>query len=258
MVKPVKRLEGRVAVVTGAGRGIGRAIAERFNREGAKVVASARTAESLRDVEAALGEDCLAVPGDVTVLADLDHLFQAASDRFGPVDVLVANAAWQRLHKVDHVTEAEFDALIAVVLKSALFTVQRALPYLASPASVILVSSTGAHHGLPFNSVYQAGKAGVRSLARGLSAELHPRGIRVNTLTPGLTQTSMGEGNAARHSNISADDFGRLVDLSNQRLRLGRPAQPEEIAAGAAFLASDDSSYMLGGELVIDGGAEQL
>ena len=252
------RLDGRVTVVTGGAGGIGRAIAERFVSEGARVVITGRQPARLAETARAIGPEVTWEVGDATSRADMGAVFDRVRSALGPVHALVANAASQQLAHFAEVTEEEFTTRVDAVLRSTYFTVQQALPALADPASVILLASTAAHIGQPYNSLYQAAKAGVRSLARSLSAELHEQGVRVNVLTPGLTQTSMGGGNVDRHLTVDADAVKKLYRSTIDAITLGRPAEPAEMAGAAAFLASDDSSYMLGSEIVVDGGATTL
>lgn len=248
-------LDGKVAAVTGGAGGIGRATVERLHADGASVAAFDQDAEGLQRLREGLGERVVTVPGDVTSVGDLDRLFGGAHAEFGPVDAVVANAASEKMQTVDEISPEDFDERIGVVLKSPFFTVQRALPYLSNPASVVLVGSSAAYQGHPGNSLYQASKAGVRSLARGMSADLKERGVRVNTLSPGLTDTGIGDAvGLSDPDSEAAKLFGEVVE----QIPLGRMAAPGEIAAGIAFLVGDDSSYMLGADLVIDGGSTQL
>jgi NAD(P)-dependent dehydrogenase (short-subunit alcohol dehydrogenase family) len=248
-------LEGKAAVVTGGAGGIGRATVERLHEDGAKVAAFDRDSEGLRELRDNLGEGVLTVAGDVTSIEDLDRLFGETNSEFGPVDAVVANAASERMQAVDEVSSEDFDERIGVVLKSPFFTVQRALPYLSDPVSVVLVGSSAAYQGLPNNSLYQASKAGLRSLARGMSADLKDRGVRVNCLSPGLADTGIGD---AVGLSDPDSDAAKLFEEYIKQIPLGRMANPEEVAAGVAFLASEDSSYMLGSDLVMDGGSTQL
>jgi NAD(P)-dependent dehydrogenase (short-subunit alcohol dehydrogenase family) len=253
------RMQGRVAVVTGGSRGIGRATVDRLVSEGARVGIIGRSISSLNDVTASHGERVVIVRGDVTDNADLDRLFVTTVDRFGPIDALVANAASEHLVACEYATSEDFDQLSNAVLKSVFFTVQRALPHLSAPASVVLVGSIAPEMGLSGNTIYQAAKAGVRAMARGLSAELADRHIRVNVLSPGVTRTGMRASSApASDERATSSLLAEAAANMRGRITLERPARVEEIAAGAVFLASDDSSYMLGSELIMDGGATQL
>lgn len=183
------KLENKVAVITGGNSGIGLGIAREFAKQGASIVIFGRSAGSLESATAEIGNKPLAVQGDVTSVPDLDRLFESTVQKFGKIDVLVVNAGVARPAPVDQVDEDAFDFLSDINFKGAFFTVQRALPYLNDGASIILNSSVSNSIGMPGMAVYGATKAAVRSLARTLSAELLPRGIRVNTLSPGAIET---------------------------------------------------------------------
>jgi NAD(P)-dependent dehydrogenase (short-subunit alcohol dehydrogenase family) len=242
----VEQLKGQVAVVTGASAGIGLAIARRFASEGAQVVITGRNAVALDDAAAELGPDVTAVPGDSGVPEDLDRLAGVT------VDVLVANAGASTAASVAEASEAEFDAAAGVTFRGTYFTVQKLLPVLADGASVVLVASTAASCGTVNSAIYGASKAAVRSLARGLTHELRGRRIRVNAISPGATADTgpfrewiAFAGEAAIERYVAA-------------IPAGRAGRPEDIANAALFLASDQSSYIAGIELVVDGGMSQV
>ncbi len=247
------KLSNKVAVVTGGSSGIGLATARRFIADGAQVVVTGRNLEALDGAVAELGDRATGIQGDVANLEDLDRLFAQVRDQFGRVDVLFANAGIAPLGPFEAVTEEHFDALFNINVRGLFFTVQKALPLLSEGASVILNASVVAQSGLPNTSVYSATKAAVRSLGRTLAAELSPRGIRVNVVSPGLIETPFWGKVGLSQDEIDA--FGAQVV---QRTPLRRPGQPEEIAATAAFLASDDASYFTGADLVADGGMIQV
>ena len=246
-------LSNKVAVVTGGSSGIGLATARRFIADGAQVVVTGRNLEALDGAVAELGDRATGIQGDVANLEDLDRLFAQVRDQFGRVDVLFANAGIAPLGPFEAVTEEHFDALFNINVRGLFFTVQKALPLLSEGASVILNASVVAQSGLPNTSVYSATKAAVRSLGRTLAAELSPRGIRVNVVSPGLIETPFWGKVGLSQDEIDA--FGAQVV---QQTPLRRPGQPEEIAATAAFLASDDASYFTGADLVADGGLIQV
>ena len=246
-------LSNKVAVVTGGSSGIGLATARRFIADGAQVVVTGRNLEALDGAVAELGDRATGIQGDVANLEDLDRLFAEVRDQFGRVDVLFANAGIAPLGPFEAVTEEHFDALFNINVRGLFFTVQKALPLLSEGASVILNASVVAQSGLPNTSVYSATKAAVRSLGRTLAAELSPRGIRVNVVSPGLIETPFWGKVGLSQDEIDA--FGAQVV---QQTPLRRPGQPEEIAATAAFLASDDASYFTGADLVADGGLIQV
>ncbi len=249
------KLENRVAVITGGNSGIGRATARLFRSQGAKVVVFGRDRQSLEEIGRELGEQGLVVQGDVTKLADLEALFQQAHARFGPLDILVANAGIAKFVPLAQFTEELFDEISAVNFKGVFFTVQKALPYLRDSASVILVGATDADkHGKPLQSVYSATKAAVRSLARTFSAELLPRRIRVNVLSPGLTQTPI----LTRDIGLPGPARDQLAQAIKGMIPVGRLGTAEEMAQAMLFLASDDSAYFLGAELAPDGGLTQV
>jgi NAD(P)-dependent dehydrogenase (short-subunit alcohol dehydrogenase family) len=249
----MSRFNDKVAVVTGGSSGIGLATARRFIADGARVVITGRNQEALDAAVAKLGDRAKGVRGDVANLGDLDRLFAWVREQYGRVDVLFANAGIAPLVPSDAVTEEHFDTLFDTNVRGLFFTVQKALPLLAEGASVVLNASVVAQSGLPNTSIYSATKAAVRSLGRTLAAELAPRGIRVNVVSPGLIETPFwGKVGLSRDE---VDAFGEQVV---QQTPLGRPGKPEEIAATVAFLASDDASYFTGADLVADGGMIQV
>ena len=242
------KLDGKVAVVTGGSSGIGLAIAREFLAQGARVAIFARNRERLDTAAADLGGGCVAVRGDITSLADLDRLYEETQQALGKLDVLVANAGGGPNAPLAEMTEELFDAQMNITFKGTYFTVQRALPSLNDGASIVLISSGSNQNAPPGMSVYAASKAAVRSLARTFSRELLRRQIRVNALSPGLIETP-SEG--AGEINERFPDLIRAIPMR-------RVGQPAEMAKAALFLASDDSSYIAGTELVADGGFSQL
>jgi NAD(P)-dependent dehydrogenase (short-subunit alcohol dehydrogenase family) len=249
----MRRLEGKTAVVTGGGtRGIGRAAAARLAAEGAHVFITGRRKAELDEAAETIGSAATAIPGDITDPADLDRLYDAVRDRGQGLDVLFANAATASFATLEQITEDDYDRIFEVNVKGTLTTVQKALPLLNDGASVILNASTAAENGTPAFGAYAASKAAVRSFARTWANELKGRGIRVNAISPGPIDTSgitelVGEQNAAAFkANLGAD------------VAIGRIGRPEEVAAAVAFLASADSSYIIGTNLYIDGGENQI
>ena len=249
----MSKLSNKVAVVTGGSSGIGLATAQRFIADGAHVVITGRDQEALDAAVVGLGTRATGIRGDVANLNDLDRLFVQVEEHFGRVDVLFANAGIAPFLPSEAVTEEHFDSLFNVNVRGLFFTVQKALPLLQEGASVILNASVVAQSGLPNTSIYSATKAAVRSLGRTLAAELSPRGIRVNVVSPGLIETPFWGKVGLRQDEVDA--FGEQVV---QQTPLGRPGKPEEIAATVAFLASDDASYFTGADLVADGGLIQV
>lgn len=249
----MSRLDNKIAVITGGSSGIGLATAHRFIADGAKVIITSRNQEALNNALAKLGPKATSIRGDVANVEDLDRLFNEIRDQCGRIDILFANAGIAPLAPFEMVTEAEFDTLFDTNVRGLFFTVQKALPLLADGASVILNASVVAQKGFPNTSVYAASKAAVRSLGRTLAAELSPRGIRVNVISPGLTETPFWGKVGLSQKDVEA--FGAAVV---EQTPLGRAGRAEEIAATAAFLASDDASYFTGADLVADGGQIQV
>lgn len=249
----MRKLDSKIAVVTGGSSGIGYAIAERFIKEGAKVYITGRRIAELEAAARALGDAARAVPSDVSNLDSLDRLFAAVREEDGRLDVLVANAGVISASPIREASEAHFDSMFDINVKGTYFTVQKALPLMLSGGSVILVSSCLATKGFPGHSVYNATKAAVRSLVRTAAAELVSDGIRVNTLSPGPVDTPIIEGQVGTPE--AAEAFRKQAAT---HVPLGRIGRPEELAAAALFLASDESSFSTGIDLVIDGGMTQL
>ncbi len=247
------QLEGKTAVVTGGGTGIGLASAVALAGEGAHVfITGRRTAELEAAAETIGATRCTAVAGDISNLADLDRLYAAVSARGRGLDVLFANAATASFATLEQISEEHFDQTFGVNVRGTLFTVQKALPLLNEGASVVLNGSTAADHGAEAFGTYAASKAAVRSFARTWANELKGRGIRVNTVSPGSTDTPgidglVGEDNAAAaKASLAA------------AVPLGRMGRPEEIAVVVVFLASAQSSFVLGANVYVDGGENQI
>ena len=249
----MSNLSNKIAVVTGGSSGIGLATAQRFIADGAEVVITGRNQESLSAALVELGERATGVHGDVANLRDLDRLFAQVEKQFGRVDVLFANAGIAPFFPLEAVTEEHFDSLFNINVRGLFFTVQKALPLLGEDASVILNASVVAQSGIPGTSIYSATKAAVRSLGRTLAAELSPRGIRVNVVSPGLIETPFWS-----KVGLSQDEVDEFAAQVVQQTPLGRPGKPQEIAATVAFLASGEASYFTGADLVADGGMIQV
>lgn len=249
----MSKLSNKVAVVTGGNSGIGLSTAKAFIDEGAKVVVFGRDQVTLDRAVETLGANAVGVRGDVTSEADLARLFETASRRFGKVDILFANAGVAEFLPLEAANDGHIDRLFDINVKGAFKTVQKALPTLADGASIILTTSGANEIGLPGASIYSATKAAVRSFARTLSAELVHRGIRVNAVSPGPVATPIF-GRMGLSEAEAAGVEGQMAGL----VPLKRVAQPEEIAKAVVFLASNDASYVVGAELVVDGGLTQL
>jgi NAD(P)-dependent dehydrogenase (short-subunit alcohol dehydrogenase family) len=248
-----RKLEGKIAIVTGGSTGIGLATAKRFASEGAHVIVTGlRQAE----LDAAVSEigNATGIRVDSSNMAELDALFDWVKSEKGRIDVLFVNAAVASMLPLGKITEEHYDDTFGSNVKGVLFTVQKALPLLADGASVILNGSTAASGGTESFSVYAASKAAVRSFARNWILDLKGRGIRVNTLSPGPTKTpgllGLAGPDAARQQE--------MLDALASRIPMGRLGDPDEIAKAAVFLASDDSSFVNGSELFVDGGKAQI
>ncbi|WP_337176613.1 glucose 1-dehydrogenase [Paludisphaera sp.] len=247
------KLDGKVAVVTGGNGGIGLATARRFAAEGAKVVITGRRQAELDKAVAEIGHGAIGVQGDVSRLADLDRLYATVKEAHGRVDVLFANAGGARFAPLGEITEEHFDQEFGVNVKGLLFTVQKALPLLTDGGSIILNASIVSIKGMPAFSVYSATKAAVRSFARTWTVDLKDRKIRVNALSPGPIDTPGVDGLAG-----SEEEARRFKEGMASQIPLGRIGDPDEIAKVAVFLASDDSSFVTGIELFVDGGMAQI
>ncbi len=247
------RLEGKVAVVTGANSGIGLATARRFAREGARLFITGRRQAELDAAVAAVGVNARGVQGDVSSLADLDRLYEVVRAEASRIDVLFANAGGGEFMTLADITEEHVDRILATNVKGTLFTVRKALPLLVDGASVILTGSTTGSTGTPAFSVYSASKAAIRNFARSWILDLAPRRIRVNILSPGATSTP------GLHGLSKTEEQDRqFVKAMEAATPLGRMGDPDEIAAAALFLASGESSFVNGSELFVDGGSAQI
>jgi len=255
---PARRLAGKIALITGGNSGIGLATAEEFLKAGASVIITGRDPSTLQSAASQLGElaaddHLLAVRADVTVAKQVDHLMEDVGRRYGRLDVLFANAGVGEFLPIAEATEEHFGRIFDTNVKGVYFTIQKALPLLARGASIILNSSIGGLVGMPATSVYSASKAAVRSLARTLSADLVDRGIRVNVISPGpITTPIFGR------LGLTPEARGEFIAQVQQNVPLKRFGDPREIAHAAVFLASDESTFFVGAELVADGGLSQL
>jgi NAD(P)-dependent dehydrogenase (short-subunit alcohol dehydrogenase family) len=248
-----KKLEGKIAVVTGGTSGIGLATARRFAAEGAKVVVTGRRQPALDAAVQEIGGGAIGVRGDVANQSDLDRLYATVKEKHGRVDVLFANAGVAEFAPLGEISEQHFDRVFNSNVKGLLFSVQKALPLIPDGGSVILNASVASIKGMEATSVYSATKAAVRSFARTWTVDLKARKIRVNVISPGPIETPMMDslgGTAEKTSELK----GNLTAM----VPLGRLGRPDEIARVAVFLASDDSSYVSGTELFVDGGMAQV
>jgi NAD(P)-dependent dehydrogenase (short-subunit alcohol dehydrogenase family) len=246
----MNKLEGKIALVTGGNSGIGLATAKQFVNEGAYVFITGRRDPELAAAIKEIGRNVTGVQGDVANLGDLDRLFGQIKREKGKLDIVFANAGGALpLAPLGEITENHYDSLFNINVKGLLFTVQKALPLMPDGASIILNASIVASKGLPAWSVYSATKAAVRSFARTWTTDLKARRIRVNAVSPGFTDT------APWHSTEAAEESMKTISSS---VPLGRFGTPDEIAKAVAFLASDDSNYITGTELFVDGGFAQV
>jgi NAD(P)-dependent dehydrogenase (short-subunit alcohol dehydrogenase family) len=248
-----QKLSGKIAVVTGGTSGIGLATAQQFALEGARVFITGRRQSEL-DKAVALIDGATAVQADSSSLADLDRLFAIIKEKAGRIDVLHVNAGGGNMEPLGAITESSFDDMFGRNVKGVLFTVQKALPLLAKGASVILTGSTAASSGTANFSVYGASKAALRNFVRSWIIDMKGRDIRFNVLSPGPTKTT---GLVELAGQDAAAQQG-LLDYLASEVPLGRVGDPAEIAKAAVFLASDDSSFMTGSEMFVDGGAAQI
>jgi len=244
----MSRLQGKTAVVTGGGSGIGLGAAKRFVDEGAFVYLFGRRQEPLDAAVAQLGPSARAVSGSVTDLSDLDRLYAAVRDERGRDDVLFANAGTGAFAPLGQITPEHYDQIFDVNVRGLVFTVQKALPLMRKGSSIILTGSSTGVMGTPQFSIYSATKAAIRNLARSWALDLRGTGIRVNVLSPGPTKTELAL------EVVGEEAF----DALGSSTPIGRVGDPSETGAVAAFLASSDSSYMTGGEIFVDGGLAQV
>jgi NAD(P)-dependent dehydrogenase (short-subunit alcohol dehydrogenase family) len=249
----MKRLEGKIAVVTGGNSGIGLATAKRFLEEGAKVAISGRNQKTLDEAVKTLGKEVLAAKADTANIEETEKFLEAVNRKFGKIDVLFVNAGVAKFAPFAETPEALFDENFDVNIKGAYFTVQKAVPYLNDGASIILNTSVAGSTGTPGTSAYAATKAALRSLARTAAAELADRKIRVNAVAPGPIVTPIF-GRTGLPQQVIEDWAKELV----QDVPMKRLGQPEEVAGVVAFLASSDASYVTGVEINVDGGLGQI
>ncbi|MFN6480157.1 glucose 1-dehydrogenase [Nostoc sp. DedQUE07] len=249
----MKKLEGKIALVTGGNSGIGLATAKQFVAEGAYVYITGRRQAELDAAVEAIGKNVTAVQSDVSNLADLDRLFATIKQEQGHLDIIFANAGGGQIAPLGAITEEHFDKTFNVNVKGLLFTVQKALPLLPEGASIILNASITSIKGTPAFSVYSATKAAVRSFARNWILDLRERKIRVNAISPGVVPTPGYD-----HLGLNDQQLQEFVDSQASTIPLGRVGKPDEIAKAVVFLASDDSSFVNGIELFVDGGMAQI
>jgi NAD(P)-dependent dehydrogenase (short-subunit alcohol dehydrogenase family) len=248
-----ERFKNKVAVVTGGNSGIGLATARAFVREGAKVAITGRSESTLKAAQKELGPDVLVIKADFSKVSEIGTAMDRIKERFGRIDALFVNAGIGRFVPFEEVTEAFFDETMATNLKGTFFTVQKAVPLMPRGAAVVLNASINAHLGMPGSSVYGASKAAVVNLAKTLSADLLQRGIRVNVVSPGPVTTPILD-----RMGLPEAETRQIKERITEQVPLKRFGHPDEIAAAVLYLSSGESAYVLGTELVVDGGMIQL
>ena len=250
----MKKLEGKIAVITGGNSGIGLATAQRFVSDGAYVFITGRRQSELDEAVKKIGTNVSGVQGDVSNLADLDRLYAAVNKQKGRIDILFANAGVGELVPLGAITEAHFDKTFGINVKGLLFTVQKALPLFQDGGSIILNASIAASTGFEGLSIYSATKAAVRSFARSWTVDLKNHKIRVNAISPGPIDTpGIRTGLMQNEEQIKQFMTSQVAIIP-----LGRMGNPDDVAKVVSFLASDDSSFITGIELFVDGGAAQI
>ncbi len=249
----MKRLEGKVAVVTGGNSGIGLATAKRLQDEGARVAISGRNQQTLDEAVNTIGNGVLAVQADVSKLTDVDKLYAQVSKKLGKIDVLFVNAGVAKFAPFAETSESTYDEQFDINIKGAYFTIQKALPFLNDGASIILNTSVVSSKGTAGASAYSATKAALRSLARTAAAELVGRGIRVNAVAPGPIVTPI-----FGKTGLPKEAIEEFAKETISKIPMKRFGQPEEVAGTVAFLASQDASYITGVEINVDGGLGQI
>jgi len=248
-----QKLAGKIAVITGGSSGIGLATAKRFVNEGAYVFITGRRKSELDAAVSEMGHNGTGVQGDVSKLADIDKLYATVKEQKGKLDIVFANAGIGEFAPLGQITEDHFDKQFNVNVKGLLFTVQKALPLLQEGGSIVLNASIVSIKGNPALSVYSATKAAVRSFARTWSVDLKERKIRVNAISPGVVPTP-----GYKTLGMTQEQVDQFVQSSIGNIPLGRPGTTDEIAKAVSFLASEDSSYVNGIELFVDGGLAQI
>lgn len=244
-----RRFQGKVAVVTGGNSGIGLAAAKAYAKEGARVAIFGRDKATLESARKEIGPDTIAVQGDIAKLGDIDRLMGEVGSKAGRIDALFVNAGVGKFLPVEASDEQLFDWTFDINVKGAYFTIQKALPLMGRGSAIVLNGSCVVDMGMPSASVYTATKAAVNSFARSLTNELAPRGVRINVVNPGPIETPIFD-----RMGMDADSTKGMVMHITSQVPLGRMGNPEEIADVVLFLTSDDSSYVHGASLLVDGG----
>jgi NAD(P)-dependent dehydrogenase (short-subunit alcohol dehydrogenase family) len=249
----MSKLAGKVALVTGGNGGLGLAAAKRFVAEGATVYITGRRQQELDSAVREIGAGVVGIQGDIANLADLDRMFATIRERSGRLDILFANAGIGEFVPLGQITEAHFDKIFGVNVRGTVFTVQKALPLMRDGGTIVINGSMVSVKGMAAFSVYAATKAALRSFARTWSVDLKGRGIRINVVSPGTVITP-----GYTRSGMSDAQIDQIKEGVAATTPLGRVGTPDEIANAVVFLASDESSYMTGADLFVDGGAAQV
>jgi len=247
-----QRFKGKVAVVSGGNSGIGLGVAKAYAREGASVVITGRSAKTLQAAAEEIGPDTLAINSDASKISDIEEAMVLIREKFGRIDALFVNAGAGKFTPIEEVTEEFFDEIFGVNVKGVLFTVQKALPLMRDGSAIVLNASINGHKAMPNTTVYAASKAAVISLAKNLSIELVGRGIRVNSISPGPIESAL----LAR--KLSAEELQQTRDWIVSQVPMKRFGLPQEIASAVLYLTSAESAFVIGADLIIDGGMETL
>jgi len=246
------KLEGKIALITGGTSGIGLATAKRFVSEGAYVFLTGLYQKEIDEAVSDIGKNASGIQSDVSNLADIDMMYDVIKDQKGHIDILFANAGIIQFAPLDEISEKHFNQIFDIDVKGLLFTVQKALPIFQNGGSIILMASIGASKGSADLSVYHAAKAAVRSFARSWSLNLNQRNIRVNAISPGPIDTPFV------NRVLNDQQTQQFIQNAVKSTPMGRMGSPDEVAKAVSFLASDDSSYITGIELFVDGGTAQI
>lgn len=249
----MSKLQGKVALITGGTTGIGLATAKVFQAEGAQIVVTGQSAKNIASAQKDLGPAAAVIQSDTSKLADIDSLIEQIRARHGRIDILFANAGVGQFRPIDKVDEENFDWMFGTNVKGLYFTVQKALPLIPDGGAILLNASVASKKGFPGASIYAATKAAVRSFGRTLGAELSPRRVRVNVISPGPVDTPI-----LSKGNLPPEAVQQLMDGMAQAVSLKRLGRPEEIAQAALFLVSNEASFVIGAELFVDGGLAEF
>jgi NAD(P)-dependent dehydrogenase (short-subunit alcohol dehydrogenase family) len=248
-----QRFQGKVAVVTGGNSGIGLGVAKAYAREGAQVAITGRNEKTLETAAKEIGAETLAIQSDAGKIADIEASMKKIRERFGRIDAMFVNAGVAKLLPFEQVTEAIFDETVNINMKGVFFTVQKAIPLMSKGSAIVLNASINAHLGMAGTTVYGATKAAVINMAKTLSRELLEKGIRVNAISPGpITSALLGR------EGMSQEKVQEIKDWIQSQVPIKRFGTPEEIAAGVLYLTAPESAFVLGAELIIDGGMATL